>query len=138
MIRGTCLCGATKFTLDGELHSVRYCHCANCRKFSGTSPATWAMAEASRLTVAPTNPPIGRFNSGKGIRCFCLKCGSPTWFESLDYPSVIGIPLGVIDDFGGDPPQPEMHLWVRSKPAWCAILDDLPQYDGPPGSPEPE
>lgn len=128
MIQGACLCGATAFRLDGALYSVRYCHCASCRKFSGTSPAAWAMADATKLTVTSSRAPIGRFNSGSGIRCFCSECGSPTWFESLDYPNIVGIPLGALDDSGGVIPKPEMHLWVQSKPKWCAILDELPQY----------
>lgn len=132
MIHGSCLCGSIRFSIDGELRSVRHCYCANCRKFSGTAPATWAMAQSGELTVSHPHPPVGRYNSGKGIRCFCQTCGSPVWFEPLDYPSIVGIPLGVIDDFGGPPPRPEMHLWVQSRPPWCEIGDDLPQHDGPP------
>jgi len=130
MIEGSCLCGAVSFSLDGLLRGVRYCHCANCRKFAGTSTATWAMADASDLQVTPSDVPVGRFNSGRGIRCFCSACGSPVWFESIDYPDIIGIPLGVIDS--GGHPAPEMHLWVQSKPAWYEILDDLKQHEEGP------
>jgi len=31
-------------------------------------------------------------------------------------------------------PAPEMHLWVKSRPDWCSILDDLPQHQADPGS----
>ena len=132
MIKGSCLCGAIGFALRGGLHAVRFCHCDNCRKFAGTSPATWAMADARQLVVSKQDSPIGRFNSGRGIRCFCSTCGSPVWFESIDFPDVVGIPLGVLDS--ANLPSPEMHLWVDSKPSWCVILDDLPRHGKGPDS----
>ncbi len=71
MIHGSCLCGAVSFLLDGQLRGVRYCHCANCRKFAGTSPATWAMADACELRVTTSDVQVSRFNSGRGVRCIC-------------------------------------------------------------------
>ena len=83
-------------------------------------------------TLATTATEIGRYDSGHGIRCFCKQCGSPVCFESKDFPGIMGVPLGVRDS--GEIPQPEMHLWVNSKPEWCAINDDLPQFaEGPDG-----
>ena len=33
--RGSCLCGATKFSFHGPLNDVWFCHCRNCRKNYG-------------------------------------------------------------------------------------------------------
>ena len=85
------------------------------------------MGEQQGLHVAKGDNQVGRFNSGQGIRCFCQNCGSAVWFESIEFPDIVGIPLGAIDS--GNPPPPEMHLWVSSKPDWCNILDTLPQHD---------
>ncbi len=131
MIECSCLCRMITFQVSGNLQSVRYCHCSNCRKFAGTSPAAWAMANSADLSE-PSQIAIGRFDSGHGIRCFCPDCGSPVWFESKDYPDIIGIPLGVIDT--GNIPIPEMHLWVQSKPDWCSINDDKPRFSSGPDS----
>ena len=76
---------------------------------------------------------VGAYVTDKGARKFCTGCGSPVWYESTDYPEVVGIPLGVIDS--GEVPTPGMHLWVRSSPSWCAIVDGLPQH---PTMPEQE
>lgn len=130
MFHASCLCGSVRFTLDGALKSARYCYCENCRKFVGTSPAAWAIAEKSRLALSSTSGHVSNFDSGKGLRCFCARCGSPVWFESLDYPELVAIPLGVLDD--GDVPRPGRHIWVRSMPDWCTIYDDLPQHDTNP------
>lgn len=88
------------------------------------------MAESSQLTITTETARVSKFNSGRGIRCFCSQCGSPLWFESIDHPEIVAIPLGVLDN--ADVPAPDMHLWVKSKPDWCAINDELPQHDGNP------
>ncbi|MGI9235684.1 MAG: GFA family protein [Woeseiaceae bacterium] len=132
MISGSCLCGSVQLTLDGDLTSARYCYCTNCTKFAGTAPATWAIAERSKLEVNSRGH-VKKFNSGKGLRCFCTDCGSPVWFESLDYPDMVAIPLGVLDD--GAVPAPTAHIWTQSKPDWCRITDKLPQHASYPQTP---
>ena len=132
MIHGSCLCQSITFTISGDLRSARFCHCNHCTTFAGTSPATWAMADSSNLAVTSPDPRISKFDSGRGLRCFCSTCGAPVWFESKDYPDIVAIPLGALDT--GDIPAPEMHLWVQSKRGWCSILDDLPQHQADPGT----
>ena len=130
-VTGSCLCGSVSFTLGGELTSPRYCHCENCRKFAGTSPASWVMADARTLTITRQEAQVSEYNSGKGIRCFCAACGSPLWFRSLDFPDILALPLGVVDE--GLVPKPQMHLWFESKPHWCSVNDDLPKHvNNPP------
>lgn len=125
MFTASCLCNAIQFELRGGLNSPRYCHCTNCVKFAGASPAAWAMANKSELKILSEECEVTKYNSGRGLRCFCENCGSGVWFESIDFPEIIGIPLGIIDE--GDIPSPEQHLWVNSKPQWCTINDELPQ-----------
>ena len=132
MNHGSCLCGSIKLTVSGDMAAPRYCYCTHCTKFAGTAPATWAIAQMSDLEVE-TQAQIAKFNSGKGLRCFCTECGSPVWFESLDYPELVAIPLGVLDD--GNVPAPEMHIWTESRPKWCIIKDTLPRHKRYPRSP---
>jgi hypothetical protein len=131
MIQGSCLCGSTTFTIDGALTAARFCHCRNCTKFAGTSPASWALAASSDLTV-DTSGPVTKFDSGRGLRCFCSNCGAPLWFESLEHPEIVAVPLGALD--AGEVPAPEFHLWTKSMPDWCSIDDDLPQHETYPES----
>ncbi len=130
LYEGSCLCGALRFHIVGSLASSRNCFCENCRKFAGTSPAVWAMAKTTDLSVLTPEASISRYDSGQGIRCFCTSCGSPVWFESKDYPAITGIPLGALD--GGDAPPPEMNLWTDSKPPWCTIDSSLNSFTNGP------
>ena len=134
-VRGSCLCGAVRLTLVGPSQAGRLCHCGNCRKFAGTSPAAWAIARVADLRVQGDEH-VSRYDSGGGMRCFCVQCGSPVWFESKDHPEIVVLPHGVVDEGALAPP--EMHLWMSVNPPWCVVNDALPQHDthpfGDPGS----
>lgn len=130
MIKGSCLCGAVSIEIQGALHNARYCHCTNCRKFSGTGFAAWGLAATSQLAIAPPVPKVTKFNSGGGLRVFCSACGSPLWYEPTGVPHFRGIPLGLIDK--GDVAKPEMHVWTKSQASWESICDALPQHETHP------
>src|ERR1700722_14897287 len=126
MIKGSCLCGAVSFEIQGRLHSARYCHCTNCRKFSGTGYAAWGLAETCQIAIAPSVPKVTKFDSGGGLRVFCSACGSPLWYEPAGRPQFRGISVSAID--GGAGGGAERHVWMKSKVSWAAMSDDgLPQ-----------
>jgi hypothetical protein len=127
MAKGSCLCGAVSIRIEGPIRNARYCHCTNCRKFSGTAYAAWGLVETDHLEISPKEPKVSKFSSQHGRRVFCTTCGSPLWFEPASLPQFRGIPLGVIDGDGVG--KPEMHVWTKSKVAWAPILDDLPQFE---------
>jgi hypothetical protein len=130
MIKGSCLCGGVSLEIDGALRNARFCHCVNCRKFSGTGPAAWGLVKTEQLSVSPPNPPVSKFDSGGGLRAFCATCGSPLWYEPAGRPQYRGIPLGVIDS--GEVPKPAMHVWTMSKAAWISLPDDCPVHETHP------
>ncbi len=74
---------------------------------------------------------IAKYNSGRGLRNFCSRCGSPLFFESIDESDIVMIPLGSIDTGPIEPPV--MHIWVKSKPVWSTIDAQLPQHSTYPG-----
>lgn len=130
MLSASCLCNSIRFEIHGELQEPRYCYCVHCTKFAGTSPASWARVNRHDIKLKKQGATT-RFDSGRGYRCFCATCGSPVWFESKDSSDIVMLPMGVVDD--GDVPAPDRHIWVSSKPRWCAIRDELPQHATSPG-----
>lgn len=129
-MKASCLCGGVKYEITGPMRRARYCHCAHCRKFSGTGYAAWGLVEAAHLSLGQMNARVTNYDSGGGLRAFCSSCGSPLWFEPAGLPHLRGIPLGVIDD--GDVPEPKMHVWTRSQAPWVSISDELPQHETHP------
>src|SRR5262245_21917704 len=98
-MKGSCLCGRVAYQIEGAVHSPRYCHCTNCRKFSGTAYAAWGLVQTAQMTLA-SDGSVTKYDSGGGLRVFCSTCGSPLWFEPAALPQFRGIPLGAIDDRG--------------------------------------
>jgi hypothetical protein len=129
-MKGSCLCGTVSFEITGAIRNARFCHCRNCRKFSGTAYAAWGLIQTAQLIVAPLQNGVTKFNSGGGLRVFCNSCGSPLWYEPANLPQYRGIPLGAIDD--GSVPTPEMHVWTKSKVPWVSIPDDVPAHESHP------
>ena len=125
-MKGSCLCGCVTYEIDGEIHNARYCHCTNCRKFSGTAYAAWGLARTDRFVVTSSPDNVTKYDSGGGLRVFCTTCGSPLWYEPNGLPQFRGIPLGAIDDRAVA--SPTMHVWTQSKVEWASIGDGLPQH----------
>jgi hypothetical protein len=65
-------------------------------------------------------------SSARLLRHFCPRCGSMVYTEPLDRPDYWAVGLAALDDPGAL--QPDMHIWVSSKPAWLTLDDGLPQH----------
>ena len=42
-MKASCLCGGVTYEITGPVLRGRYCHCTDCRKFSGTAHAAWGL-----------------------------------------------------------------------------------------------
>jgi hypothetical protein len=118
---GGCLCGDVRYRVRGEPVHVGRCHCADCRKESGsafTIYGHWPI-DAFELT--------GEIASYQG-RGFCPRCGS----RLLDPPgpgdTLVEIRIGSLDDapFGL---KPETEVWVKRREPWLASVDGASQHD---------
>ena len=127
MLKGTCLGGRISFEINGPIHSARFCHCLNCRKFSGTAYAAWGVVASESLKVTDSQSSVTKYDSGGGLRAFCRSCGCPLWYEPASLPHIRGVPLGALDE--GHVPTPEMHVWTRSRVSWATVSDNLPQHE---------
>jgi len=138
MIRGSCLCGAVAFEIDGRVTPIQLCHARRCQKFTGSafSPELAARAERFRWLRGEDNlthyeapllrepPPLRR--------SFCRTCGSPMPGLQPETGFVILL-AGVLDDDPGA--RPFRHIFTSQMPAWDAVNDELPKF---PERPPPE
>ncbi len=133
MLRGSCLCGAVSWSVDGELELAHACHCSMCRKSHGTAYGAFASVKASgfRWTAGRDAVQIYR-SSESGVRPFCGRCGSkvPNVEPSGER---VSFPLGPLEGHGADF-KLLAHIFVGSKAPWHEIRDGLPQFPAwPPG-----
>jgi len=113
--RGSCLCGALTYEVDGDVDGVWMCHCSNCRKASGSignaivivprARFRWLTGEDHRATYAlrPTYS-ITR----------CKTCGTPLPAEE-DADSIY-LTAGTFDD--GLDVGIKGHIFYGSKGDW--------------------
>jgi hypothetical protein len=121
--QGSCLCGAVRFTVEGDLGHSDACHCTQCRKASGHYFAS-ANVPRSALTVTGEEHVRWYASSAKVRRGFCGHCGSPLFWDPLER-DWTGIALGAFDSPTGI--RLEKHIFVAEKGDYYDIGDGLPQ-----------
>ena len=132
MVKGSCLCKGTKFSVDGRISDIGHCHCSKCRKVSGVNSNGVVMAAAKRFKWDSGEDLVQRYEMEDGwSSTFCRKCGSPLPMSVPDG-KLVWIPIGSLDE------HPEIkvveHIYVGSKANWEVIGDEAPQYEGDPPS----
>jgi len=121
--KGSCLCGAVRFEIDGALKAPDACHCSQCRKVSGHY---WVSTDLplERLRVTGENRVTWFRSSDKVERGFCSTCGSALFWKPL-HKDMIAVGMGTIDAPTGT--HIEMHIFVADKGDYYEIADGLPQ-----------
>jgi hypothetical protein len=127
MHSGSCLCGAVKYEVRGDLGTAVYCHCSRCRKASGSTFGSNAVVAAKDFVVVKGADSLRTFSTPQGVhRMFCASCGSPIISRRDSVPDVLRLRLGTLDT--PVPAPPSAHIFVASKAAWWEIRDQLPQH----------
>lgn len=125
---GKCLCGTFEYSVAGSLGEVRYCHCSQCRRKSGTAFTANAKIDASQWSLAGPTDLITEFEHKPGLyNAFCAKCGTPLYARSDADPNDIRVRLGGLE--GDIDVTITGHVWTSSKAGWYQIEDSIPQYE---------
>jgi len=129
MHTGSCLCGAVRYEVSGELAAIQLCHCSMCRRASGTAFASNMPVRAADFRIVAGEASLKSYESRPGKqRLFCAECGSPIISRSAGDPGMVRIRAGALDE----PVDARLafHFHVASKASWMPITDDLPQHPG--------
>lgn len=125
MTTGSCLCGAVRFEVQGELSEATACHCVQCRKQSGHF---WASANVPRSALRVQGEEHLRWyaSSAKVRRGFCAHCGGFLFWDppARDWTSVA---LGALDAPTGV--RLARHIFCAEKGDYYELGDGLPQNE---------
>jgi len=123
MNKGSCLCGAVRFTVAGNLPAPSACHCSKCRKHSGHFEASTDVPRAA-LTIEGAEDLTWYHSSEKVRRGFCSTCGSSLFWDPIQK-DWIAVAMGAFDT----PTKTKlaMHIYVADKGDYYDIGDGLPQ-----------
>lgn len=129
-ITGGCLCGAVQFVCSGKLGPAVYCHCADCRKSSGSAFHVGVPLETKSFKIISGAPKsfTKRADSGHELtRYFCSDCGSPLYNSISRRPEMVFIKAGALDN--PKLVEPNCQIWTRSSVAWSIIETELPGHE---------
>lgn len=130
--RGSCLCGAVRFVLDGEPLLARNCHCSRCRLARSAAHAANMLTpfDAVRVTTGADEIVAYKLPEAKFFtQTFCRTCGGKAPRHDASR-GIAVVALGTFDDHPGM--TPHGHIFTGSKAPWFAITDALPQVEGAP------
>jgi hypothetical protein len=115
---GGCLCGAVRYSVRGEPLHVGRCHCADCRKESGSAFTVYAQWPRESFVLR------GELATYEG-RSFCPRCGAR--LVCLD-DDVVEIRIGSLDDAPFEL-RPEAEIWVKRREPWLHAVVGASQHE---------
>jgi hypothetical protein len=126
MLKGSCLCGAVGFEVEGALErQPEACHCTQCRKQTGHFFAA-VNVRRKALTIHGGDKVTWYRSSPKVQRGFCSACGSSLfWNPTIEGYEWIAVAMGAFDSPTGT--RLAKHTFVADKGDYYDIDDGLPQ-----------
>jgi hypothetical protein len=127
MHSGSCLCGAVRYEVHGELGPITVCHCRKCRKANGSAFNGVAPIAREHLKLLSGQDALAEFESSPGVhRVFCKGCGAQLYSRRDAIPETLRLRLGTLDTpIEG---KPAMHIFTAYKAEWYDISGDAPQH----------
>jgi hypothetical protein len=124
----SCRCGQLRATASGDPVRVSVCHCLACQKRTGSAFSAQARWPAECVEIEGRSSSWTRTaDSGqKTTYHFCPECGSTVHYSGGNFPDVIAIPLGALDD-----PYiacPDYSVWEQRRHEWVDILGDCVEH----------
>lgn len=118
---GGCLCGKVRYSVEGEPKITGLCHCADCRKESGSMFSTNAQWPLSAFRYS------GEIGTYEG-RSFCPACGGRLFNLSDEHVeirlgSLDGAPMGIA---------PMEEGWIKRREVWLAAIPGTTQASEDP------
>ncbi|HEV7312621.1 GFA family protein [Sphingopyxis sp.] len=133
-IEGGCNCGVVRYRLSADPIAVAVCHCANCRRQSGSAFSVNVIVAEGAMTLTGDLATYEDSDTESGqpvLRQFCATCGSPIRSLSAASPKVAIVKAGTADEPGRF--EPAIHVWTSTALPWVEIPANLPQFPRNPG-----
>lgn len=116
---GGCLCGAVRYVVRGEPTHVGRCHCADCRKESGSTYTIYAHWPRADFELS------GALATWEG-RSFCPTCGAS--IGTFDDDAEVEVRLGSLDDAPFEL-VPQTEVWIKRREPWLEQVPGAGQYE---------
>lgn len=126
---GSCLCGAVKYEISGNLGIFQYCHCSRCRKVTGSAHAANIFVKPEQFRWTQGEDMLARYEPAETkhfATSFCTRCGSSMPWLAKTGKAVV-VPAGTLDD---DPQiRPMQNIFCGSDASWYVEASGLVKFD---------
>lgn len=126
---GGCLCGAVTFEIRGAFERFFLCHCARCRKDTGSAHAANLFSTTARLSWIRGAPKSFQLRGTRHVKSFCATCGTALPSQQVGG-GLLVVPAGCLETDPGL--RPEAHIFCASRADWDLDLDQITCIDGAP------
>lgn len=129
---GGCLCGAVRYTIEGEPAFAGKCYCTDCQKESGAGHLTIMSVPDSAVTITgETKSFVKTGDSGKQVvRIFCPSCGTTVLGRPEVMAGISMIRAGTLDD--SSCVDVGLAVFGASAPHWDRPPDGMQLFAGMP------
>ena len=119
-ITGSCLCGAVSFEVLDEFDNFHLCHCAQCRKITGSAHASNLFIASEKLQILSGEEQINHYSDSDRdfSKSFCRICGSGLPHASKTSNRLV-VPAGSLDTEPELPPQD--NIFWSERAGWYEI-----------------
>ena len=116
-LSGSCLCGETRYSVQGDQARFFHCHCSRCRKATGTGHGSNVILNGTlEWTAGDENVREYKVPDAKRFRnVFCTQCGSrlPSLVPEM---GIVVVPAGSLDQ---EPTfESESRIFYDSRTSW--------------------
>jgi len=129
--RGSCLCGAVTFEIEGTFDHFYLCHCERCRKDTGSAHAANLFSSSGTLKWLSGEDKVTTYDhrSEGHIKSFCSICGSA--LPNLQQEgALLVVPAGCLDS--ALCMRPQGHIFYADRACWDHDLEHLPKHEENP------
>ncbi|MBX9914434.1 MAG: GFA family protein [Pseudomonadaceae bacterium] len=125
VLKGSCLCGAIAYELDGLDMPIVHCHCLTCQKAHTAAFVSTAGVLREHFRWTRGEATLAKFESSPGkFRHFCSACGTHLIAERPAQAHVI-VRVASLDD---DPQtRPAEHIWTSHDRTWLSA-ENIPKH----------
>jgi len=127
---GQCLCGEIHYSATTDPVFSGNCYCKDCQRSSGSAFVP-AMLFPESTVVISGEPRYFESTADSGHthqRGFCSNCGSQLFAKFSNFPTLLGIKAGTLNDVSLY--KPESDFYVNSAAPWSFMNPQLPKKHG--------
>ena len=126
-IKGGCLCGAVEYSIRDALIFAGYCHCSDCRKWTGSPFSASGGVSKSDFKILKGRDNFACFKKEDNtLSYFCKNCSSLLYGDTHKTDTIYFL-LGTLDE--SPSLKPQWHAYTAFKVDWYEINDRLPKFE---------